>query len=791
MAMPELHNVPWTRQHDKPGVPVVPHARTIKYPQKLEDVIAACTAGGAAQRLHAAGSHWALSEAAISDAVFVETNDVHEFIPAMGRTLYAVVPGCLSAEFLEALNQSSPPDSGGQAPRYFVHVESGKRIYQLYAELDQGDAQNPNSLCNLMQTDFQNPTYNGPWGFSTLGGAGGQTVLGALTTGTHGSDFDRGPVSDSVLALHLVTDGGMHYWIERQFNEREPDSGRQLTDEAKLRALYGAKQYGGPDKFEVIYSDDVLDAALVQVGRFGIVYSLVLEVVKQYGLRETVEHSTWEAVKGEISDPASALFNQPFPASDGSSIPQHFLTLAVCPIPTSNGEQHLCGVSRRWTVPLASVPTDAQGAPEGRAQRVGKELEPLNYRLNAPLFENAGTSYPYSAKGGSAFNIVCANPDISAAIVELVYEEIANFLKNNALEIGGALAVVTAVGGDLLLALAPELILILALLALFLDNYKSSGPARLGQALNELRAGLLGDPKTRAAGILVWRAIAAALFDLLEPEETYTAISYAALDGHDYKDRSCKEYADSVEVFFDAADPNLIAFVERVLMFENDQEWQHGDAVAGYVSLRFTQATRALIGPEAFQRTCAVECSGLADVDGSEQFVRYAETLALDPNIKGILHWGQENSSTQKDIEFRFGDTPAQPTGPLQQWRSGLARVTENGRHARFSSDFTRTTGLEIVQPLIGSFEVSATAAGPPPTYTFTWDCLANPPETTFALAITSPSGAIQKLTGLTANDSHMLDATQAGDYTAILTAELTRNGVARQAHGTLTITAA
>jgi hypothetical protein len=40
-------------------------------------------------------------------------------------------------------------------------------------------------------------------------------VVGALSTGTHGGDFDRPPLADAVVALHLVADGGKHYWIER------------------------------------------------------------------------------------------------------------------------------------------------------------------------------------------------------------------------------------------------------------------------------------------------------------------------------------------------------------------------------------------------------------------------------------------------------------------------------------------------------------------------------------------------------------------------------------------------
>jgi FAD/FMN-containing dehydrogenase len=100
-------------------------------------------------------------------------------------------------------------------PAYFVHFESGKRVYQLYSELDRGDSTVPDSLAVLMQTKFGNNKFLGSWGFSTLGSAGGQTVVGALSTGTHGGDFERPPIADSVVAVHVVLDGGKHVWIER------------------------------------------------------------------------------------------------------------------------------------------------------------------------------------------------------------------------------------------------------------------------------------------------------------------------------------------------------------------------------------------------------------------------------------------------------------------------------------------------------------------------------------------------------------------------------------------------
>jgi hypothetical protein len=198
------------------------------FPQSLEDLIEICKNRPADHRLRAAGSHWALSAAAISDHTFIETHDPNEVFPAMGRTLRDVVPGCLSDAFLTTLNNVTSTDGAAGLisvpPAYFVHFESGKRVYQLYSELDRGDSNEPDSLAVLMKTKFGNEKFLGSWAFSTLGGAGGQTVVGALSTGTHGGDFDRPPIADSVVALHVVVDGGKHVWIEK--GTRAAQSGR-------------------------------------------------------------------------------------------------------------------------------------------------------------------------------------------------------------------------------------------------------------------------------------------------------------------------------------------------------------------------------------------------------------------------------------------------------------------------------------------------------------------------------------------------------------------------------------
>jgi hypothetical protein len=703
--VPQSLWAPWFRKHDKPGDPHIPQAPVIFYPRNLVDLITICGDHPPSMRLHAAGSHWALSEAAVSDSGFIETHDWNEIFPAMGRTLYDVIPNCLTDEFLAELNTTSTDENG--ARYYLAHIESGKRIYQLYAELDVGEGGVAGSLADVMKQRFANGLFGGSWGFPTLGGAGGQTVIGALSTGTHGGDFDRPPVADSVVALHIVVDGGKHYWIEPALDDRTP-----FIDEAKLRSFYGQPQFGGPGNFEVLYDTQAFGAALVQVGRFGVVYSAVLKVLPQYGLYQTVRFDHWENVRGLIADPNSNLFVESYDSKSQKNIAQRFLQIAVCPVPILDGTAHQCSVTKRWTIPNNDIPdsplppVNGQAALAGRPERVGA-MGPVASILNAPRFANAGTSIPYSPDGTSppsfnAFEFACQDPNFLDGIVRAIFIEIENFLTTNAVPVGGAIAAVVAAGaGPGLIALASSLFAILAVLALFLEALGAGGSSA-GSALNDLRGALLGapDPVGRLAGLIIWRAIANQVFQTLQPDpkKPFAALSYAVMDTHDYTDASCFVNVRSTEVFFSADTSNLIAFVDRLLKFESDQEFgfPQGKSVAGYVSMRFSEGTAATIGPEQFNRTCAVECSGLADEAGSTEFVDYAVGLALDPNINGILHWGQQNDSTKADIEFRFGDAPGSPAGPLHEWRAVLSSLTDNGRLDAFSSAFTRRTGLEV-----------------------------------------------------------------------------------------------
>ncbi len=191
----------------------------------------------------------------------------------------------------------------------------------------------------------------------------------------------------------------------------------------------------------------------------------------------------------------------------------------------------------------------------------------------------------------------------------------------------------------------------------------------------------------------------------------------------------------SIEVFFDATDPMLITFIDLLIAFEQRQELA-GKAFVGYASMRFTGQTRALIGMQKWPLTCSVEIAGLRDVSGSEDLIRYAERVALNHNVKAILHWGQRNDQSHADTERIFGGPGVPAASNLGRWRAALSSVTDNGRLDGFSSDFTRQTGLEVVSAALREFGAESTVVQVGAPITVSWDARNNPAGTTVGLTV-------------------------------------------------------
>jgi hypothetical protein len=362
---------PWYRKHDGPApYPArVPEMKAHWYPTGLADLVNLVKwaekhpPSSGQPAIRASGSHWSLSDAATTTANVVETGDPTSVAPRMNRLLRNVVgkSGCLSDaavsffgnQAVTAFDPMAPVSTLGNPdePFYLFHVESGIRIYELYQLLDRGEEGRSDfdrSLASVL------PQYKGPWAMATLGGAGGQTLAGVVQTATHGGDVRLPPIVDYVQAIHLVGAGGKQYWIERSL-----PGGVQLTDDAKLRATLGSD-------LEILRSPDAFWATAVNVGRFGIIHSLVVRAVRQYALQQTsVTGMTWTQLQSRLSltDP---LFRD-----------NRFVQALVTMWPSINTGDLDCMLSLRKAMPLASA---GNPVPLGRAERTG-----ANNGKSAPL----------------------------------------------------------------------------------------------------------------------------------------------------------------------------------------------------------------------------------------------------------------------------------------------------------------------------------------------------------------------------------------------------------------------
>ncbi|EJR27959.1 MULTISPECIES: hypothetical protein [Bacillus cereus group] len=587
------------------------------------------------------------------------------------------------------------------------------------------------------------------------------------------------------MAIHLVTDGGKHYWIEPEATNHP-----QLTDDSILKKEFRKKEFGGPKNFDVIRNDNFFNAVLDSAGRFGIIYSVVLKAVSQYSLYERRRLHIWQDIKHQIKNRNSSLFKDiaippnpvfyPHTAVVGE---QRFPQISICLTPHKNFQRNLVGVTKRWELELPT--TD----PQGRKERVGHIVEPYNERIQGPLFSKAGVNHEYrsdpdnprTAGNPTLLSRACADSSFLKGLLSETIKDIEEFVDSNGTVIAPGIAAIAAAGGSGLLALIPPFLLILVILRELLEHFNDD--TRLGEQMEKIKNVLLApenpNPLLRAAGLFAWQLFACKIFQLMQGDLDFEAISYAVMDQKDYLNK-CEVNVDSVEVFFDAVDERLIAFIDALIAYETMQEFQ-GKAFVGYASLRFTGQARALIGMQKFDTTCSVEIACLKDVSGSQDLINYAVSLARNPNINGLLHWGQRNDWTMAEVERIYGDSALNPGGNLGLWRQALSYITQNGRLDGFSSKFTRHTGLEVVVPTIKNFRIDKSIAQKDETVEIRWDCSNNPPKTRIQIITVTPAGETIETSQPSLFSKYMLNLTESGIYTISLIAIKKTNGVVRQ----------
>jgi FAD/FMN-containing dehydrogenase len=136
----------------------------------------------------------------------------------------------------------------------------------------------------------------------TSGASNGQTIVGAMSTGTHGSAHAVGAIPDYMLGLHVVAEGGKSYWIERA---SRPAMSPAFAD------WLGA---------ELLRDDDLFLAAVVGFGSFGLIHAVVFEAAPLYLLELFVKQLDFQDVVQAALTRQVAGLGLP----RGAEVPFHF-----------------------------------------------------------------------------------------------------------------------------------------------------------------------------------------------------------------------------------------------------------------------------------------------------------------------------------------------------------------------------------------------------------------------------------------------------------------------------------
>jgi hypothetical protein len=247
--------IPWNDWDDNsatpPGKPFVPGLAGLK------SIIRQAEAAG--KRVRALGSGWSLNNVAFVQDYLIDTANLSQVLIGFGPSYVA---------------PAYQADS-----QHFVFAQCGAQIKLLNEELAQKGLALP-----------------------TMGASNGQTIAGAMSTGTHGAANSVGAIPDYILGLHIVGEGGVDYWVE-------PASRPAMSD--KFVTWLGAT---------LIRDDDLFYSAVVGFGSFGVIHAVAFKSEPLYVLELFVKRMDYD----QVVHAATTLDVSTLGLPDGATLPFHF-----------------------------------------------------------------------------------------------------------------------------------------------------------------------------------------------------------------------------------------------------------------------------------------------------------------------------------------------------------------------------------------------------------------------------------------------------------------------------------
>lgn len=611
------------------------------------------------KRVRVVGSKWSQTDAVECEDILVDLRNMRRVLGlAQGGTLF---------RGNSAVLRSAVTDPVVAAGTRLAHVEAGIRIIDLYLALDKKDG-------------FGGDRARARWALPTMGGAGGQTVAGLISTSSHGSNFRRPPLGEFLRAIELVGPGGEVHWIE-------PGS-RPITDRPRLRRAR-------PELLDanIHYDSRLFRAALVGLGGLGIIVSVVLEVDEQSGISQRVLRTTWSRVRPLLSEPSrrtGTLFtdatlgiSHPPALRDGRAAEAHLSDLEIFLNPYRIGDDYSEGaVADRdcWVISKATAAEQRFDDPPEATPPPGRSTEEEFLHWGQWIFDPAG----------SVIN------EVSHGIANPAHQIFRRLLEHD--WIGAGMDPGTRAFLDYVVRHAgrPGFD---TLQLTRLVSAEHGGPGTVKDRVNEIIDGLRGN----TAGY---------------------APRYEVLDTYDYTQDPLPVL--SVEIALTTEDDRHLRLLDELLSaFDQLIRSGQGTYFGGW-SLRFTGRSWAYLSmqrhpadhpgavfPPALEddgdsvlsrrdqhpAVCHIELFALKEFqfpdflkDGnmegrSDLFMKTLEDVAHAHGA--ALHWGQLNRWTPHRLNVAFGFDVA-------RWRRARTQLVRGGRGTTFSNALTERCNLEV-----------------------------------------------------------------------------------------------
>ena len=590
--MPEWVN--WSENFRRPVRKIIQPSSL----SELQDAVRHVT--GQEGRIHAQGSKWAFSAPAYCEDTIIDTDLLNSFPK---QIQYSIIR----------------PDR--EPGRLLVAVEAGIKIHDLYHAIafdSERDYMGPRPLAVPPEL-----TTGRIWTLPVLGGAGGQGLAGVINTGTHGGDAARPPLSDAVQAMLIVIANGQLLLLEPDSSQEQP-----IVDPSLL------EQYLG-QSIITRYDTGLFNAALVSVGRFGVVWAYVLEVrdETEIAIVETRTQTSWEAFRGSL---VSEVMN--------AAAADEFLQLVINPY-HSMDFTHACYVTRHRMV-IGGHPTDSDRFPALPHVTQARQTSISHF-----IFQALGSDEPIQFVN-DVIEILRSAMGLEAPVVIYALERLGHV---GIPRPSGRLYVTGDWFADVIEFLTT-----------------------LG------RSDVIAPITRRMIDIEQRDQLAGPFFGPWEVKGTRFEIA-------DFYNYGATAYlGESLELFFPVNPthptqlPTTINSLLRVFAVLRAER----QPIASYVSLRFMEATRATLGLAKWSPTCSVEIAMLRGLRGNDRALRLFQEVCLARG--GLVHWGQQHDIDPRDLDMSFG--PA-----LNDWRNQLYNL--HASNILFSSPFTRQRNLEVNEP--------------------------------------------------------------------------------------------